>query len=184
VTYIPLAANWHFHPDSSVDLAVLPWAHPQGGNYTCVSQDFDEIVTTPEFLKQHGASWPPCEGADVIFAGLMEQHIGIDRNVPLVRRGHIACITDDLIVGEYGPSTYHLIDMQVYPGHSGGPVWVLYGTTLFLLGLVAAGYPVEQRVMVKKTTKKGKTRIEKTEYINLGISLVVPSWTVTDSQKH
>jgi hypothetical protein len=61
VTYLKLPNDWYFHDDPSVDLAVLPWGSIQN-NYVCTSFSFDEILTTPEFLKKHGAAWPPGVG--------------------------------------------------------------------------------------------------------------------------
>jgi hypothetical protein len=181
VKYLPLSNDWHFHPDDSVDLAVLPWA-PRGDNYTCCSMSFDDIVTTPQFMTEHGGAWPPPPGEPVLYVGLLTQHAGVDRNFPIVRRGHLALVTNEKINGKYGLSDYHLIELQAYPGHSGGPVWVAIPTvtaatgqvsvTAFLLGTLVAGFPERQEVVVTPRTRRKAPQVA--EYYNLGISLVTP----------
>jgi hypothetical protein len=84
----------------------------------------------------------------------------------------LALVTSEKIEGEYGPSAYHLIDLQTYPGHSGGPVWVAKGKTLFLLGIMVAGYPVGQELLVPMRGEKSNSKVVK--YYSLGISLVTP----------
>jgi len=128
VVYVPLPNKWMFHPDPAVDLAVLPWGAGMAPNYTVVSVAFDEIAKSAETMREEDLSWPPREGEDVIYVGLMAQYAGYERNFPVVRRGHVALITDEKVMGSYGLSHYHFIDMQIYPGNSGGPVWVIYPT--------------------------------------------------------
>jgi len=176
VIYIPLPRKgWVFHQDPAVDLAVLPWAADTGpANYSFVYTEFGEIAKTEETMKKEGLPWPPKEGEDVIHVGLMIQYAGFERNFALVRRGHVALMTNEPVEGTYGLSNYHFIDLQSYPGHSGGPVWVIYptketGITMFLLGVLVGAYPEPQEMVRLK--KSGR----KVEHYNLGISLVVPN---------
>lgn len=165
VQYIPLSTNWYHHSDDTADLAVLPWGSVKN-NFVLSSLRFDVIAATPEIVRENGGRWPPGVGEPFVFIGLMTQVAGINRNYPIVRRGHLALVTNEKISGKYGPPEYYIADLLTYPGHSGGPVWVAYGQHGFLLGIMAAGY--EQPIVVRK----GKKR--KTEQINLGMSLLVP----------
>jgi len=181
VVYVPLPNKWMFHPDPAVDLAVLPWGAGMAPNYTMVSVAFDEIAKSAETMREEGLSWPPREGEDVIYVGLMAQYAGYERNFPVVRRGHVALITDERVMGSYGLSHYHFIDMQIYPGNSGGPVWVIYptkttGITIFLLGVLSTAYPERQELIeVPLEHRRAASKLETTGYYNMGISMVVPT---------
>jgi len=95
VRYVPLEERWHFHSDPSVDLAVLDFT-PTTNNFTATSLPLHEITRTPEVLGGH---WPPQEAEEVLFIGLSTQITGQERNVPIVRRGSVAMVTDELIEG-------------------------------------------------------------------------------------
>lgn len=176
VSYIPIPterSNWRFHDDPSVDLAVLPWrGDEKNHDFTCASFNFAEILSTREHLNSQNVNWPPLEGEDIIYMGLMAQHTGIERNTPIVRRGHVACATNDLINGVYGPSGYIIVELQAYPGQSGGPVWYANDKTrtLYLMGILVAGFPEKQEVF----NRKSPSELEVIEYFNLGVSLVTP----------
>ncbi len=177
VAYIQLPkTGWIFHSDPAVDLAVLPWAASTGSaNYKFVYSEFNEIAKTEETMKKEGFFWPPKQGEDIVHAGLLLNYHGREQNFCVVRRGHVALVTSELINSWYGPANYHLIDLQAYPGHSGGPVWVLYptkqtGVTMFLLGVLVGAYPELQ-----ETLQIQRAGLKKIEYYSLGISMVVPS---------
>jgi len=144
-------------------------------NYRFVYSEFEEIAKTEETMKKEGLPWPPREGEDVIHAGLLLQYHGHERNFSVIRRGHIALVTNEKMNSWYGLSNYYLIDLHAYPGHSGGPVWVVYptketGITLFLLGVLVGGYPELQEILEVK-----RAGLSKIQYYSLGISMVVPS---------
>jgi len=74
----------------------------------------------------------------------------------------------------YERSRYYVIESQIYPGNSGAPVWVSYAGpdgnwTMFLLGVLSAGHPVNQALLAPGP--KGK---ETVTYYNLGLCLVAP----------
>lgn len=170
--YVPLHGGWRFHSDDSVDLAVLPWIPvpgpgAQSGFYTLAT---DDLVPTQAVLQKLKTRWPPEPGHEVYMIGLLTHHAGHQRNLPIVRVGHLAMVTSELIKGAFGPSSYHLADLQTYPGHSGGPVWVLLGDALYLLGVMVAGFPESQEVIAKQVN--GAAVVE--QYYALGISLVTP----------
>jgi len=165
-----LSSDWQCHEDQTVDLAVLPWGMIKN-NFTCASLNYDGVVKKRSFFETNGGSWPPGVGEPLVFIGMMSQVAGISRNYPIVRRGHLALVTAEKITREYGPSEYYIADLQTYPGHSGGPVWVAFGETLFLLCVMVAGY--EQPLI--EAGKKCKV-----DKYNLGVSLVTLVEKLTD----
>jgi hypothetical protein len=167
VVYRPLKGTWYFHPNPAVDLAVLPWGEPEGNNYTCFSPNLDELILKPG----SGVIWPQPEGGVLYYVGLLTMHYGTERNFPVIRTGSLALITEELIEGPYGRSNYHLIDLQAYPGHSGGPVWMFNRARSYLLGILVAGQETKQEILQKKTPSGTET----IAYYSLGITLVTPT---------
>jgi hypothetical protein len=180
VDYRPLNGTWQFHPsEDAVDLAVLPWGDPDGNNYIIYSYDLAHIIPRPLWADTKDSFvWPPAEGALVYYVGLLPQYHGIERNFPIVRVGHLALVTSELIEGAYGPSNYHLIDMQAYKLHSGGPVWIFYKSAPLLLGILVAADPLMQELLLRKSVTEED--VETVAYYNLEISFVTPTRKLVD----
>lgn len=184
---IPLKAGWLLHPDESVDLAVLPKEIIRSPHelseliemephlaeldkidtYRSLLLKLDTLVSAPS----RGFAWPPLEGESVMFIAMTTQFQGEKANLPTVRMGHLALVTDEPIKGAYGRSQYYVIEAQVYPGNSGAPVWVELVDKerqggWFTLGVVVYSYPALEEL------KKVPGRDE--AYYNMGLSLVVP----------
>ena len=181
--------GWLFHPDSTVDAVVGPVdvvlrqdRNKGVGKFTLHMDRIEEILQAPDYLaQQRDTPWPPYEGEDVIFIGLMTRFQGQQTNLPIVRKGSIALVTEELIKGLYGLSQYYVINVQAYPGNSGGPVWVYYERaddgsglhSLYYLGILVVGYPA-----IEELTKTSGT--DPVGYYNLGVSLVTPIEKVID----
>ena len=161
--------GWLLHDDPHVDLAVLPlgFAEALGDDHPAEVFRFlklrlDRLSSTrPPEMR-----WPPLEGEDILFIAMTNQFVGKNANLPTVRRGGIALVTDEPLDGKYGPAQYYVIEGQVYPGNSGSPVWVYYRGGLVMLGVLAFAYPTEEEIKRRPTG----TDI----YYNFGLSLVVP----------
>ncbi len=179
VEYKPLHGTWHHHSDATVDIAVLPWGDTEDLNYKLHSFDIEQIKPRKLWLDTENFRWEPREGAVVYYVGLLPQYHGVERNVPIVRTGHLALVTDELIEGAYGPSSYHLIDMQAYKLHSGGPVWFFWANVPLLLGVLVAADPVMQELLVRKTDV-AEDDAETVAYYNLGVSFVAPTAKLID----
>ena len=186
VQYVPLpTAGWRRHPNAEVDLVVLPW-WPPALDMTITALPLHIIAGARNFAAPWQKNWPPEEGEETVLIGLMAQHQGIERNYPIVRMGHIALNTDELIALECGTSQYRIIESQAYKGNSGAPVWVRYTgeqrdlqadlridkrewkyeETFAFLGVLVSGFGSEAEI---------KRRGVNTEtYWNYGISAVVP----------
>jgi len=160
--------GWLFHADPRVDLALLPLGFEealQDGDkiFRFFKLKIDRLVDTRPSEMQ----WPPLEAEDVLFIAMTSQFQGMGGNLPTVRRGSIALVTDELLEGKYGPAQYYVIEGQVYPGNSGSPVWVYYQGGLVMLGVLVFSYPTEEEI--KKSLQGGID-----VYHNFGLSLVVP----------
>ena len=97
VVYCPLPkqeSDWLFHSDPAVDLAVLPWRPTRQPVYFAAHY-FEDILLTKERLEQ--AEHEVGAGDEVIFIGLFHQYAGHSRNIPVVRFGRIALVTNELL---------------------------------------------------------------------------------------
>ena len=146
VEYRPLEDSWTYHDDESVDLAVLP-TRPTGEPISLAAIGEGELLTR-ETLQKGGQLL--CEGDDVFFIGLFEPFTGQDRNLPIVRFGKIAMLTDQPLQGEYGLAECYLLECQAFPFNSGSPVFctVLENGLIVhkLLAVIVGYFPKEQRV--------------------------------------
>jgi hypothetical protein len=181
--------NWHFHSDNAVDIAVLPvWNSFSKPTVPLAlgAWDFNGIQLTPKVLVERGEQL--AEGDDILFIALFDKYTGYHRNIPVVRFGKIALLTDELLEGEYGPTTQYLVEAQAYPGNSGAPIYRISGALprqtsegkltflspmLYLLGVVVSFYPDIQKIYQYPRGSTGK--IEMKIYTHFGISAVVPS---------
>ena len=169
---IPSSA-WFYHPDNSVDIALLP--------------------TNPTFLRTHGlepfffandqhsanrkdiGELQISAGDGVFVLGFPMGLSGQQRNYVIVRQGAIARISEMLD----GVAPSFIIDAQVYPGNSGGPVILkpeiasIDGTKnqprALLVGIVRSYLPYTDVAVSRQT---GQTRIIFQE--NSGLAEVLP----------
>ena len=107
--------NVYFDPDSSVDLAIIPFRPDiQLFDYQFLSEDF---LTTKDDIQKLKIT----EGADVFFTGLFTPYTGEQQNYPIVRFGKMALITQEKINFDGGKSYLSLIEANVFGGNSGAP---------------------------------------------------------------
>lgn len=189
VYYARMANNWHLHSDNAVDIAVLPmWKSFSKPTVPLAlgAWDFNGIQLTPKILEKRREVLS--EGDDVLFIALFDKYTGYHRNIPLVRYGKIALLTDELLQGEYGYTHEYLVETQAYPGNSGAPIYriseskpkqtpdgkvTLLPPMLYLLGVVVAFYPDVQTIF-EYTSDSGGT-IQKKLFTHFGISAVIPA---------
>lgn len=190
VAYERQTGQWHYHDDPAVDLAVLIWEPKQSLPRDLVAIDFESAELTEKKLtaRRHSLG----EGDDVMFIGLFAEYTGYERNLPVVRFGRLAMVTNELLEGEYGSTQQHLIECQAYPGNSGAPLFielpplglatkplgdVFMPPSLQLLGVVASFYPHKQ-VLHQVSKSGGQTEIQ--VYTHFGISAAVPVNRIRD----
>lgn len=158
---IDVGLDWQVHDDPNVDLAARRWLD---------EHDQDDLVPLDVGPALDGedlgaSSWLR-EAEDVAFLGLMRPFVSARTNLLPLRTGTIALVTDQLIVGHYGPSRYTLIQAQTYPANSGSPVWIVVGRAFFFTGVLVFGFPSPDDLR--------RVEGDKYTFYNLGMSLVAP----------
>ena len=168
--------DWTFHPET--DLAAIHFPLPPEAECTPFPARRHLI---DDVIRSRGIG----PGEDIFLTGLFVQRPGEDRNLPIIRVGNIAALPDEPIRTNHGTFKAYLIEARSLGGLSGSPVFVNLGgfrrvdvdtvsphgfaeyalTTGFLLLGVAYGH-YEKRV---------PRRDRGDEYVNVGISLVIPA---------
>lgn len=124
------------------------------------------------------------EGDALYLFGLMPQYYGERKNYPVVRKGSLALLTDELI--QTGPNTKQhvfLAELASWPGNSGAPVFlnlggfrnngIMAGTNFSLLGLMLGYFSnVRQAELINTRTIVGG------DPSNIGISYILPASTI------
>jgi hypothetical protein len=179
---------WRFHPDTAkqTDIAVTFFdARNPKAEY-----DFKVIPLErgPQFW---GATKEVITGSyigpgdEIAIIGLFRSHHGADRNIPIVRIGNIASMSNEPVYTEYcGYTDAYLIEARSISGLSGSPVFVVRGPLgeipnnmdparfsarrYFLLGLMHGHFDVKnlREDMADAGAKGGG--------INTGIGVVIP----------
>ena len=171
----PEAGHWTFHPDPSVDVAVLV-IDAIGGPLKEISLSFvqeDVHATSLEELKQSEFS----EGNEVFVLGFPLGLAGQERNYVIVRQGMVARIRDWYV----GDANIFLIDSSIFPGNSGGPViakpvlWSSNNRPRFtqpkLIGMVSAYLPYTD---IAWSLQSEPPRMKMVAEENSGLAEVVP----------
>ncbi len=121
-------------PEPMTDCAVLRWRPPPE-----LAVDYmawllsDDGVGTPEVMAAEEIGI----GDEIFTVGLFRNHLGRDRNEPIVRVGNIAAIPADPIKSRhYGNMPAILVEARSIGGLSGSPVFVHMGFTRFRDGQV------------------------------------------------
>jgi hypothetical protein len=140
--------HWIRHP--TADIAVLPLAPPQ----ETFEYKFLPVSTFVTSAQLRDKGFGP--GEDVLITGLLVNHPGRTRIMPIVRIGNIAGYPDEAIRLETGDDVVALVEVRSIGGLSGSPAYVHIGpirrgprggTAIgggggdFLMGLVHGFYP-------------------------------------------
>jgi S1-C subfamily serine protease len=134
-------AQWHGHPDESIDVAVMPLSWQldliaRGGKSAFLRAITLDEVADPNVLQNLDVTAP------VLFAGFPNGMFDEKHYLPIFRRGYVATAPDL----DFNGAPVFLIDASVFSGSSGSPVFTvgdgLIGGTpaLKLLGVVSAVY--------------------------------------------
>ena len=165
---------WTAHRDSNCDVAVVPIQEKlltdDGIDYKCLNGSQEHMLSV-----ERAKSIQISEGDGVFVLGFPLGVVGKERNYTIVRQGTIARVRDWL----EGNSREILIDALVFPGNSGGPVFIkpeltrIEGTkanaTPHLLGMVSKYLPYADIAVSPQT---GNPRVVFQE--NSGLAVVVP----------
>ena len=169
-----------FHPDPTVDLAVIPWLPDQ--------KTFDfkflpaEMITTEKDFRELKI----VEGSEVFFTGLFSPYVGTKRNYPVVRFGRVALITEEKIRFSDREAQLYLIESGSYGGNSGAPVFFFLGADREP-GVLIVGSPVIKLAGVMSGTFLDiqPVRIVDTANTavapsNMGVAAVVPAYKLQE----
>ena len=162
--------QWTLHPSPEVDVAVL---RVDGNSIHGAGALFQVIESKNSFTVAEMRAEGVCEGDSIFVLGFPLGIVGKDRKNAIARSGIIARIKDVL----EGKDTSFLIDANVFPGNSGGPVILrpeiaaLNGTKAhshaMLIGMVKS-YVTFRDVAVSKQTGNERVIFEE----NSGLALV------------
>jgi hypothetical protein len=127
-------------------------------------------------------------GDEVFVTGLFRHHHGNRRNIPIIRVGNIACLTEEKVsTKSYGDIDAYLIEARSIGGLSGSPVFLNLGITrmiqgeikhaqsqpvFYLLGLIHGHYDVN--IDSIDEIELDKTNYLSPDRVNTGIAIVVP----------
>lgn len=174
-------SQWKFHPtDTSVDVAVLPWAPPQDKiDYLSIPRS---MALTEEIIKEENISI----GDEVFLTGLFSTHYGKKKNLPIIRVGNIAMMPEEKVnIESLGEIDAYLIESRSIGGLSGSPVFVYLGhmrpkngniniggqsQLFYWLGLMHGHWDISSKKVDVIT--EDEATIEK---VNMGIAIVIPT---------
>lgn len=169
---------WITHPDPTVDVAVAPLHVAENEEFRRWFLSDHNMYSRPD-LERVGFM----EGDEVYTMGFPLGLIGEQRNYVIVRQGIVARIRD----WYDGHSDTILIDAQVYPGNSGGPVIAkptMYSYTETrpypkLIGMVSGYVPYQE---FARSDQTGNVVSVSTQ--NSGLAKVVPIDKVSETIAH
>lgn len=134
------AHEFRFHPEAEIDptdVAVIPFKGDlTGSDGSCASADYRTIPINGPLSLAASDSWLTeaiGPGSEISIIGLFRSHFGTNRNIPVVRLGHISAMPTEPIRSNYGgPIEAYLVEARSIAGLSGSPVfgWISESVTL------------------------------------------------------
>jgi hypothetical protein len=168
---IPVA-RWFYHPtDPVTDLAITPWPMDERLEMRYLPRT---LFATPEIIEEKSIG----VGDEVFMVGLFYLHCGTERNIPIVRVGNIAAMSEEPVTISDGQQMdAYLIEMRSIGGLSGSPVFVLkefikeftFYKVFYLLGLMHGHWDVEAELLDEVAPDALAD-----QPLNTGIGVVVP----------
>lgn len=143
---IPLIQNgvprYFIHSDSAVDLVIIP-AYPDLNRYDFLFIPAGMIAQIDIFRKENLS-----EGDEVFYTGMLNSHFGIFKNIPIVRFGKIAQVSDEKYFVERRFTDFYLMELSMAQGSAGSPLYfyasaakdtgnVTIPAKFFLLGIIS-----------------------------------------------
>lgn len=186
---VPLS-GWFSHPtDPSIDVVILK---------TGISEELDHLVLPYSFcisdekMSEHRVGL----GDEVFVTGLFRHHHGSKKNIPIVRVGNIACMTEEKVSTRlFGEIDAYLIEARSIGGLSGSPVFLNLGTTrlidgqlkfangpiYFLFGLIHGHYDAD----TASVDEAEAIHVDELSVgrVNTGMAIVVPFHKIDETIK-
>jgi hypothetical protein len=136
VFHQPARTRWYVHPsDLDVDVAVLPFV-PDVATLT-TRAIARAMFGIDDVLARSGIG----AGDEVFITGLFAHVVGNRGNIPIVRTGNVAMMSDERVPTKLGPIDAYLIEARSIGGISGSPVFVRESVLLSVAGVSMAGSP-------------------------------------------
>jgi len=176
------ASDWKFHPQESIDVAILQRELPAEIDHLGFEQSwFYGGGNPPKFLRET----PIGIGDEVFVVGLFTQRVGNNKNIPIIRMGNVSAMADneEPVQTTKGPMVACLIESHSIGGLSGSPVFVEcqisgapnHSQAYYLLGLMHGHFGCDD-LSADSAKKDGK--------LNSGITAVVPCERITETVDH
>lgn len=173
--------SWFTHPiDSSIDVAITPVG---------LTSELDHLVfpyslcISEEKMEENEIG----HGDEVFIVGLFRHHHGSKKNIPIIRVGNIAALSEEHISTQaFGEIDAYLIEARSIGGLSGSPVFLNLGTTriikgqlkfasqepiFYLFGLIHGHFDVKSKAVDEADDKNDLLTPDR---VNTGIAIVVP----------
>jgi hypothetical protein len=180
--------DWFFHPtDLSINVAVLRAEFPP---------ELDHVFV-PESLwlaNDQGQPNPLGLGDEVFIVGLFRNFHGTNKNIPIVRTGHLAAMPEEKVaVRQFGLIDAYLIEARSLGEITGSPVFLHVGTdratdcdvnqaqrgtAICWLGLVHGHYDVPLTPI--DSAAKAADDVLSIDCANTGITIVVPAHKIQE----
>lgn len=180
--------NWVFHPENFLDdVAILSYLP---------SKDFDfkayplKSIVNTKVIEEEKISI----GDETFITGLFSKHHGTMKNIPIIRVGNIAAMTEEQITINEGSIDAYLIETRSFGGLSGSPVFVNLGLhriidgsykistggfRFYLLGLIRGHWDWKEEdydFLIKEEIN--------IEVVNMGIAIVTPATKILETINH
>ena len=176
------STDWLFHPtDQTVDVALHHFGIPSGWDHLVIPLS---MCVTAKVLETNEVGL----GDEVFVVGLFRHHHGAQKNIPIVRVGNLAALTEEKVnTKDYGLVDAYLIEARSIGGLSGSPAFLNLGVVrfvgnavkhstggpiFFLLGLIHGHYDVPNTNI--DNTNPDVHEALSAERVNTGIAIVVP----------
>lgn len=176
---VDTTTDWYYHPDESVDLAVVPFDPPEKYQTGLIPV---ETFATDDLLQEHNFGI----GDEVMAVGLFYFRHGKMRNLPVVRSGMIASMPEEPFPDDNTGLTYeaYLVEMRSFGGLSGTPVFTVIhrGSLMNRPGRVFS--PLVHNLALIGVIRghwkiRGTSQNLEVEQANLGLTIVTPAQQLT-----
>lgn len=174
-------AQWMFHPDPAIDLAIIPigpalQALASAGERYMVATVDQTLIPTDAELRD----LTPLE--DVLIIGYPDGISDSTNNVPVFRRG----ITATPVYLDFRGTPQFLLDAAIFPGSSGSPVFLLnqgswanragqlqIGSRIKLLGIIfaVAQHKTDGQIVFKPAPTQARPSVETLMPNNVGLCI-------------
>ncbi len=173
-------ADWRFHSDDGVDVAVAQLRLPSSDGYDFKAFPWDDesMADTLNLQRRQVGI-----GEELFIVGLFTKHHGASRNFPIIRAGHIAAMPEEPVRWDRGRMMAYLIEARSIGGVSGSPVFVYLspirlsrgqskrtgGPPFILLGLMHGHWgAIDFDIPTEADARASR------DSLNTGIAVVVP----------